>query len=154
MNTLVIYDSTFGNTETIAHAIADTLEEEGSVRVLRVGEAGTHDFAGVDLLVVGCPTQRHKASPGIQAFLGSIPRKALRGLLAVAFDTRYRKARWLTGSAAGAIAKKLTKAGASLLLPPESFFVVGREGPLEEGERARAGDWARQLIEKLHSQRA
>lgn len=154
MNALVIYDSTFGNTETIAREIADTLEEQGSVRVLRVGEAGTHDFAGVDLLVVGCPTQRHKATPAFEAFLEAIPRKALRGLLAAAFDTRYRKARWLTGSAAGAIAKKLKKAGASPLLPPESFFVVGREGPLEEGERARAGDWGRQVIQKFESQRA
>jgi len=146
MNAFVIYDSTFGNTEQIARAIADTLGEQGSVRVARVGEAGTLDVEGLDLLVLGCPTQRHKPTPAVQAFLVSLPRGALQGLPAAAFDTRYRKARWLTGAAARGIAKRLRKTGASPLLPPESFFVAARLGPLEEGELQRAGDWAREVL--------
>jgi len=153
MKALVIYDSTFGHTEQIARAIADTLAERGSARALRVAKAGTIDLEGIDLLVLGCPTQRHKPTPAVQAFLGSIPRGALHGLPAAAFDTRYRKARWLTGSAARAVAKRLRKAGASLLLPGESFFVATREGPLQEGELQRATDWAREVIERLETPR-
>ena len=37
---LVIYDSKFGNTEQVAQAIADTLEESGSVQLVPVDEAG------------------------------------------------------------------------------------------------------------------
>jgi flavodoxin I len=154
MNALVIYDSTFGNTEQVARAIADSLGETGSVRLVRVSEAGPLDLEELDLLVLGCPTQRYKPTPAVQAFLESIPRKALRGLPAVAFGTRYRKARWLTGSAARAIAKGLQKAGASLILPPESFFVAAREGPLEEGELQRAGDWARAVLASFEAQDA
>ncbi len=153
MNVLVIYDSTFGNTEQIARAIADTLGEPASVGLLRVGKAGASDLEGLDLLVLGCPTQRHKPTPAIQAFLGSIPRRSLHELPAAAFGTRYRKSRLLTGSAARSIAKKLKKAGASLLLPAESFFVVGREGPLEEGELGRATDWAREVLKRFETQR-
>ncbi len=152
MNALVIYDSTFGNTEQIARAISDTLGERASVGLLRVGKAGTSDLEGLDLLVLGCPTQRHKPTPAIQAFLGSIPRGSLHELPAAAFGTRYRKSRLLTGSAARSIAKKLKKAGASLLLPAESFFVVGREGPLEEGEFQRATDWAREVLKRFETQ--
>jgi flavodoxin I len=152
MNALVIYDSTFGNTEQVARAIADSLGERGSVRLVRVSEASSPDLEGLDLLVLGCPTQRHKPTPVVQAFLASIPRRALGGMSAAAFGTRYRKARWLTGSAARAIAKGLRKAGASLLLPPESFFVAAREGPLEEGELQRAGDWAREILASFEAQ--
>ena len=151
MNALVIYDSTFGNTELIAQTIADTLADQGSVQLVQIHEASSLDLEGADLLVLGCPTQRHKPTPAVQAFLGSISRRALQGLPAAAFGTRYRKARWLTGSAARAIAKSLRKAGASLLLPGESFFVVGSEGPLEEGELQRARDWAREVTERFEA---
>lgn len=148
MNALVIYDSTFGNTEQVARAIAETLEQRGSVRLMRISKAQAADVEATDLVVVGCPTQRRKATPAVQAFLDSVPRGSLQGLSTAAFDTRYRKSRLLTGSAARGIAKRLRKAGTSLLVLPESFFVVGREGPLEEGELERAADWARQLLEK------
>ena len=53
-----------------------------------------------------------------------------------------------TGSAAASIARKLKKAGASLVLPPQSFFVTGREGPLQEKELTLAREWARQVAKK------
>lgn len=151
MNALILYDSTFGNTESIARAIADALAERGTVRLMRVSKAQATDLEGTDLLLLGCPTQRRKPTPAIRAFLASIPRGILGGMRAAAFDTRYRKPRLLTGSAARAIAKRLRKAGASLLLPPESFFVAAREGPPEEGELERAGDWARQVLDELET---
>ena len=146
MNALVVYDSTFGNTEEIAQAIAEMLEEKGSVRIMRVGKATASEVGAADLLVIGCPTQRQRPSPAMKAFLDSVPRRSWRGLSAAAFDTRYRKPRLLTGAASRRIARGLRKAGASLVVPPESFFVVAREGPLDEGEAQRARDWARQIL--------
>ncbi|MGB3904740.1 MAG: flavodoxin domain-containing protein, partial [Anaerolineae bacterium] len=107
MNALILYDSTFGNTESIARAIADALAERGTVRLMRVSKAQATDLEGTDLLLLGCPTQRRKPTPAIRAFLASIPRGILGGMRAAAFDTRYRKPRLLTGSAARAIAKRL-----------------------------------------------
>ncbi|NIN65951.1 MAG: flavodoxin [Anaerolineae bacterium] len=149
MNALVVYDSTFGNTESIAEAIADVLAQRGTARLLRVNKVQPGDLEGIDLLVAGCPTQRRKPTPAIVAFLGVTPAAALEGLAVAAFDTRYRRFRLVTGSAARALAKRLRKAGAALLLPPESFFVLGREGPLEEGELGRAADWARKILNIL-----
>jgi flavodoxin len=149
VNALVVYDSTFGNTESIARAIADVLAERGTARLRRVNKVQPGDLEGIDLLVAGCPTQRRKPTPAIVAFLGVTPAAALEGLPVAAFDTRYHRPRLLTGSAAKAIAKRLRKAGAELLLPPESFFVMGREGPLEERELDRARQWAGQLVGRL-----
>ncbi len=44
MNALVLYFSNFGNTKMIAHAIADTLESEGTVRVTRVDQLSAAHF--------------------------------------------------------------------------------------------------------------
>lgn len=151
MKALIVYDSTFGNTESIATAIADTLAERGTVRVLRVASTQATDLEGLDLLVVGCPTQRRKPTPAILAFLRATPAAALEDLPVAVFDTRYDRPRLISGSAARGIAKRLRKAGVSLLVGPESFFVEDREGPLEEGELERAGQWARKVLDRLQA---
>ena len=149
MNALIIYDSTFGNTQQIAQVIAHVLREHGFVRLSRVEEAGTSELKGIHVLVLGCPTQRYGLTPSVRAFLENIPYGTLHGLMAAAFDTRYRIAESSSGSAAWAIAGRLQEAGASLILPPESFFVAAKEGPLEDGEFERAAHWAHTLFERF-----
>lgn len=137
LKTLVVYDSKHGNTEKIAQAIA----EAAGGQALRVGEVSPADLAGFDLLIVGSPTHGGFPAPGIDAFLKALP--ALGGLHAAAFDTRTK--RTVFGYAAPRIARRLEKAGGKLLAPPEGFFVLGMEGPLAEGELARAARWAQGL---------
>jgi flavodoxin len=154
MNTLIIYDSTFGNTAQIAQAMADRLREHATVRTALANEAGLTEMKEIDLLIVGGPTQRHGVSPAMRALLESFPRRSLRGVSAAAFDTRYHMAAWKSGSAAHRIASRLKRAGASLIVPPESFFVALREGPLEEGELERAAHWAEGIFEKVEMSRS
>ena len=160
MNALIVYDSVYGNTARIACAIADGL---GGARLIQAGEAGkTWPLAGhsYDLLVVGGPTQRHAVSPAMRALLEDLPRSACKGMPAAAFDTRYRMSAFLTGSAAAWIAGRLKRVGASLVLPPESFFMerdVPPEGEkrrhelehLEPGEEERAGEWAATILARM-----
>ena len=154
MNTLIIYDSTFGNTAQIAQAMADRLGEHGTVRIALADEAGLSEMEEIDLLIVGGPTQRHGVSTAIQALLERLPRRTLRGAGAAAFDTRYHMAAWKSGSAAHRIASRLKRTGASLLVEPESFFVSEREGPLEEGELERAASWAEGVFERFEVSRS
>jgi len=44
----------------------------------------------------------------------------------------------------------LRKLGGKRIAAPETFFMAGREGPLEEGEIERARAWARMLVAGLH----
>ena len=145
MNALVVYESQFGNTEKVALAIAGALRAFGQAQAVRVDPAHPIELQGVDMLVVGGPTQSWGATSGIRAFLATIPPKQLRSLAVACFDTRYRQPRWLTGSAAGVMAKNLQKMGVSPLVPAESFLVSGKEGPLISGELDRAAAWARTL---------
>ena len=51
----------------------------------------------------------------------------------------------LAGSAAHAIAKRLTRAGAELVMPPETFTVTGRTSGLLPDELEEARSWGRSL---------
>jgi flavodoxin len=161
MNVLIVYDSQFGNTERIARAIAARL---GSAQLLRVEEAGARDLTTCDLLIAAGPTQRQKASPAMQAWLERLPRGVLKDVPAAAFDTRYRMSRFLTGSAAERIASRLKRAGARLVVPPESFFMERDVPPqgekrrhemeqLEPGEEERASEWAAGILERMSAAR-
>jgi hypothetical protein len=46
MNTLVVYDSQYGNTERISQAIADTLREFGQAQAVHVAQAHPMEFQG------------------------------------------------------------------------------------------------------------
>jgi flavodoxin len=158
MRGLVVYDTEFGNTERIARAIGEGLASLGEVRVASAAEATL--VPPPDLLFVGGPTQRHRMSPALAALLESLPRRSLRGVRAAAFDTRYRMARLLTGSAAADAGRRLERAGCQMIASPESFFIERDRPPdgekrrhhleqLEPGELERARQWAGDLAASL-----
>jgi hypothetical protein len=109
------------------------------------------ELQGVDVFIVGCPTQGWRPTPAIQSFLEEVSFEELRGLAVACFDTRFRLPRFMTGSAANVMAAKLREKGVSLLVEPESFFVKATEGPLRDGELDRAAAWARMLIKEVEA---
>lgn len=146
MQSLVIYDSRFGNTEKIAQAIGRGVGRLGAVQVMSTTDALRATGAGgrPDLLLVGGPTHNRGPSADLQAFIKRLPTD-LGGVPAACFDTRYRGPVLLMGSAAMAAAKALARAGFETIAPPASFFVA-RRGPmeaqaLEAGEVERAEAW-------------
>ncbi len=151
MNALVLYDSKFGNTERIAEEIALALQEEVSTRLASIGEIEgcAEALEAVDLLVVGGPTHRHGVSDALGEVVEGLDADALGGLRAATFDTRIRGARIVTGSAAVRLSRLLRRRGAWVVVPPASFIVDGREGPLHEGEREHARVWAREVLSTL-----
>ena len=151
MNALVLYDSKFGNTERIAEEIALVLQEEVPTRLASIGEIeGFAKALGlVDLLVGGGPTHRHGVSDDLRGAVEDLDVDALGGLRAAAFDTRIRGAKLVTGSAAVRLSRLLRRRGAWVVVPPASFIVDGREGPLHEGEREHARAWAQEVLSAL-----
>jgi flavodoxin len=160
MHALIVFDTAFGNTERIALAMESALSAHGTVAVHNVADGPAPDPAAIDLLIVGGPTQRHGSSPALTSWLAGLGRGTLKGLHAAAFDTRYRMAAFLSGSAAGVVDRKLGRAGCRLVVPPESFF-ISRDQPLAgqkrrhdveglaAGEAERAAAWAVALLAKL-----
>jgi len=150
MNALIVYDSQFGNTERIAQCITSTLREFGQARSARVGQIHPSELQGMDMLILGCPTQGMRQTPAMQSFIAHIPRELLNGLSVACFDTRFPGGFWML-SAAPSMAKQLHMMGVELVVPPESFFVksMTKEGPLLAGEMERAASWAQKLSEKI-----
>lgn len=149
MKAMVVYESAFGNTKRIAHAVASTLGETVAVGLMAAGEVNPKALEGIDLLVIGCPTQTHGLTANTEALLEDIPHGVLQDKGVAVFDTRFHALRWVTGSAAPVLAKELEQHGARLVVAPESFFVTGYEGPLEHGEVERAADWARTILTRF-----
>ena len=145
MKALIVYDSTYGNTEKIAKAIGAALT--GEVKVLRAGEVNPAELNAFDLLVIGSPTYGGRPMPSVAELLNKIPESAIKGKNIAAFDTRIpTKLAKIFGYAADRIAKNLKEKGGNPVVPGEGFFVNGKEGPLKEGELERAASWANGLV--------
>jgi flavodoxin len=163
MKGLVIYDSAYGNTEKIAQVVGSTIGSGEEVSVLKVSDLRPDQLTGLDLLIIGSPTQRFRPTPGISNMLNAIPLNSLKGIQVAAFDTRLTLSEInktavlaffvrLSGDSAYAakhIANQLKKKGGQLVAPPEGFFVEGMKGPLVQGELERARDWVKQIGVKV-----
>jgi flavodoxin len=151
MNILVVYDSQYGNTEQLARAIGDTAQAVGPVQVARADTDEPATIGDIDLLIVGCPTQGWRPTSAMRSFLAELDTEQTSHLAVACFDTRFQKSRLLTGSAARVMARTLRAKGMTLIVPPESFFVRGTEGPLVEGELDRAAAWAHALLTRTEA---
>ena len=160
---LVIFESMFGNTRTIAQAIADGLSSRFTTDLTEVSSAPALIPKNVSLLVIGGPTHafgltrprtRRDAASQADGPLVS-PAGGLRewfdatepppsGLDAAAFDTRIDTPR-VPGSAARGAEKRLRRLRFRVVASAESFYVRGTTGPLMPGEVERARAWAEQV---------
>jgi flavodoxin len=169
VNTLIVYDSVFGNTEKIAFAIGASIGAatgapvdglpgpQGNCQTLSVSQVTPEKMRGLDLLIIGSPTRGFRPTEGMAKLLGGLSNKQLQGVRVAAFDTRIALEqiessvlRFIVdkgGYAARTIAKTLQKKGGDLIAPPEGFYVTGEQGPLKEGELERAAEWARQFCD-------
>jgi hypothetical protein len=163
---MVVFESMFGNTEVIAHAVADGLASTMGVDVVEVGAAPAALPDDLDLLVVGGPTHafgltrpatRQDAARqaghalvssglGLREWLEDL--QPGDGLPAAAFDTKVRRPH-LPGSAAHGADRRLRRLGARTIVRPESFWVSGTPGPLLEGEVERARQWGSRVAAAL-----
>ena len=165
MTALVVLESHWGNTRTVAQAIADGLADSdgGPVQVVDVSSAPSPLPDDVDLVVLGGPTHAFSMSRpttrrdahdrgaepghedrGIREWLASLP--AGNSSRAVAtFDTRAEQVRRLPGSAARAAGRFVARHRLGSIVGTESFYVEDAPGPLVDGEVERARAWGRAL---------
>jgi hypothetical protein len=174
MKVVVVFESMFGNTKMIAEGITEGLRGAGAVVCGAVDDVAPEEARGAALIVAGGPTHAHgmaraNAHEALAANAAHRPpgqllpgRESLRRWLdlvppgsglAAAFDTRFHKPRWLTGSAARKIARLLRRKGYAIA-GMESFFVETAGGPLAAGERERAVAWGRNLAAGLQTSAA
>jgi flavorubredoxin len=166
MKAIVVYESHWGNTAAIAHAIAEGIGPDA--RALTTDEAVGATVADVDLIVAGAPviafglptegmrkqigadaskapTPPDVSHPALRSWLESLP--SGRGSSA-AFETRIW---WSPRGATGAIESGLKRAGYRVVTKAMRFIVAGAYGPLRDGELERARQWGMELAQALRA---
>jgi flavodoxin len=142
----VVYDSAYGNTKSVAEAIAGSLEALQATAV-PVADFKLPDLAEGDLLVVGSPINGWRPTPKITELLKTLGEGRLKGVKAAAFDTRVRL--FIHGDAAKKMTESLKAGGAEIVSQPMPFYVKGSEGPLRSGELDKAATWAKDLLKRV-----
>lgn len=169
MSALVVFESMFGSTRDVAHAVAAGIGEHLPVRCVEVsawmaGGGGASLPDGVTLLVVGAPTHAFSlsrpstradaatqaegpvvsAGSGMREWLAAI--ELPPGLGVAAFDTKVAKPH-LPGSAASAAERRLKHLGGRPVARHRSFWVGGTKEGLLPGELEAARAWGRALVQ-------
>jgi flavodoxin len=156
MKVLLLYDSVFGNTEQIAQAIDKSFRSLENIVTGRITDFKPEQLGGVDLLIIGSPTQKFRPLGSVNKFFKKIPGKSLNSIKVAAFDTRIALSDIdnkilkffvkIFGYAAEPIAENLKKKGGELIIAPEGFLVKDMKGPLKQGEVERSADWVKLII--------
>lgn len=171
MSVLIVVESHFGNTLTVARAVAAGLAGELGTEAVRLQSAEQTPGpipAGVSLVLAGAPThlmglpdQKSRAqavergatervATGLQEWIATAtPSDRVRVLT---FDTVTSKSVF-SGSAAKAAAKALRRRGFVRAERGPSFVVAGTGGPLVDGAEEAARQWGVQLGAELSQQR-
>ncbi len=156
MKSIVIYDTSHGNTKKIAESIAETLKEsEIEVDLFYVKKVKKIDAKDYNFIIIGSPTKFGTMSLTMKRFLGKIKIEEWANKLFVAFDTELpdniekietENKDW---SAATKISRKLIDKNMKQILPVLKTVVLGNKGPLKDGEIERTKDYTKELVSKL-----
>ncbi len=132
---LVVYQSKWGNTKTVAEKIAEGMNLTAGIEttVRSLNEVDADLIADSDALLIGSPNHIGKPTGGIKRFISRLGKFKVKTQGIAFFDTYigkdYEKA-----------VKKMEKhaaetlAGIKVLLPGLSIRVDGMKGPITEGE--------------------
>lgn len=159
MKAVVVYESLWGNTATVARAIAEGISPD--TPALSTAQATPDRVADADLIVAGAPVFAFHLSsdrsredirrnppkgpapdlshPAMRSWLDALPAGSGRS---AAFDTQVKGP---FGKGAPAIAEALEAKGYARLAEPQGFVVKGKVGPLRDGETERARAWGAEL---------
>jgi hypothetical protein len=164
MKAVVVYESLWGNTAAIAHAVAEGIGPDA--KALTTDAALPETIADADLIVAGAPvlafslpsdrmrdsvarseagapTPPDLSHPSMRSWLDSLPHSRGR---AAAFETRIW---WSPRGATGDIERRLTRACYTTIAKAQKFVVKDKYGPLREGELDRARHWGSELAKAV-----
>ena len=86
---LVVFDTTYGNTEKLGREVAAGIEESGlaECKVININDVETEDISVYDGVLFGGPIHAFRATRGIKGAVKKAAKKGLDGKLVSSFDT-------------------------------------------------------------------
>lgn len=150
MRSIVVFDSVYGNTRTVAMELARQLGEQGyETTTINIAEQDAQDVT-CDLLCIGSPTRLKNATRQVKKFVKHLDPETLKGTRIVLFDTilalpedpkeREKARKWVDVNAVTRMQDILAKKG--LMVRTSSFHVevTGMKGPLAPDYQTRISE--------------
>jgi hypothetical protein len=158
MRALVVFESTWGGTRTVAEAVGRGIEADTTV--VEVADVPGSLPADIDLLVVGGPTHAFSLSRrdtrrvrqgadeghrrrGIREWLDALP--VSERLVVASFDTQVLKVTRRSAPPVRVAGTHVRRRHLAGLVATESFYVDDADGRLATGELERAESWGSEL---------
>lgn len=150
---LVIFDTSYGNTEKLAREIAAGIKETGKAEctVIGVSEVSSQDFTAFDGVLLGGPIHMFRAARGLRGAVKNAVNAGLNGKLVGAFETYQAPGH--AGRGVKHVEEEITEKAPDVRLftPGLTALVDGRKGPLNAAEPAKAREFGRRFAEELAS---
>jgi flavodoxin len=148
---LVVFDSTYGNTEKLAREIASGIVETGKAEctVIGISEVNSHDIGSFDGVLLGGPIHMFRAARGLRGAVKNALKQGLRGKLVGAFETYQAPGH--AGRAVRFVEEEVAEKEpeARLFKPGLAALVDGQKGPLNAAEPAKAREFGQRFAEEL-----
>lgn len=148
MKALVVFESSCGQSEQIAKAVAKGLGT--GARAVEVTQAVPADVENLDLLVVGGPPSAFSIDKpsshddrGIRQWLADLPEELV--VAAATFEIRVPHARNVEVSTVKAASRELMRHRHAMVVRSSVFYPDDVEGTIADDELHRATDWGQHL---------
>jgi flavodoxin len=148
MKALIVYDTKYGMTEKVAQAIGSGMRTGGvgEVQLRKAENVTAEELRAADAWVFGSPVHIGGATRAAKHALKDASKLAA-GKKVSAFDTRFANSKG--AGAAGKLADGLKETGAQMVAEPQWFIVDKTEGPLADGEEAKATEFGKTIAQGL-----
>jgi len=156
MKGLIVFDSYFGNTKSVADAIAGQVRAEGHEVTVVSARDGKPWEITADFLFVGSPTRIGRPTGRVRKFVKKLDRQQWGAKPVAAFDT------YMAANPEDPKSKKWTEYGAGYLLhdvlkvkgfnvrsPPLKCLVTDSKGPLASDALDKARQYTHEFLSTL-----
>ena len=156
MRALVLYRSYHGNTRDVAEALAAEIVKLGHQAESRDLRRPLPDLRDIDGVLIGAPTRMARVTWRARWALRRLRRKGFADKPLAIFDTYgplpadpgklETDKKWFYPGAAGRMQDLAEKLGLNVFAKTLRCLVQGAKGPLQEGELAKAAQFAAEFI--------
>ncbi|MBO3798807.1 MAG: flavodoxin domain-containing protein [Thermoproteota archaeon] len=151
LKVIIVYESKYGNTETVAETIAEGIrEEEGEAFVSEVNRLDLNKITEYDAILIGSPNHIGGPTRSIRSFIDKLGMLRLNGKKFAVFDT-YMGGDF--GKAVGKMERQIGEKAPGLIRIASglSVRVQGIKGPIAEGELPKCREFGIRIAAQLKS---
>jgi flavodoxin len=150
VKTIIIYESSFGNTKKVAEKIRENLNliEKNDTVIKTVKEVDPIEVLNFDLILFGSPNHMGGPTRGIRKFIDKLKKVGLKGKKVATFDTYVRKN---INKAVRKMERRIKEKipNAELITPGLSIKVSGVGGPVIETEFPKVVEFIKIITEPI-----